>query len=162
MDFRSLIPFHSHRRIEEWDPFQQFERAFPPLYEDFRKGQLNPFKWSAGTRFVGPRIDVSETDTELTVTAELPGMEENDVEISLINNTLTLRGEKKIDREEKKKDFHLVERASGSFARSFQIPFEVTAKQIDATFEKGVLTIAIPKPAGESQKTQKVPIKQGK
>lgn len=162
MDFRSFIPFGSHRRIEDWDPFHQFERALSPLCEDFRKGQLDPFKWSAGTRFIGPRIDVSETDTELTVTAELPGMEEKDVEVSLVNNSLTIRGEKKIDREEKKENFHLVERASGSFARSFQIPFEVEAKKVDATFENGLLTITIPKPKGESQKAQKVPIKQNK
>lgn len=162
MDFRSLIPFGSRRRIEEWDPFQQFERALSPLYEDFRKGQLDPFKWSAGTRFIGPRIDVSEGDADLTVTAELPGMEDKDVEISITNNTLTLKGEKKIDREEKKKNFHLVERASGSFVRSFQIPFEVAPSQVEATFENGILTITIPKPKDASQKAKKVPIKQSK
>jgi HSP20 family protein len=79
-----------------------------------------------------PKMDVSETDKEIEVTAELPGLEEKDIQLNLADNVLTIRGEKKNEREEKEKDYHLVERSYGSFTRSVQLPDGVNVDGIKA------------------------------
>ena len=95
---------------------------------------------------MAPRVDVSETDTELKIEAELPGIDEKDVEVVLSDGRLTIKGEKKQEKEEKKKDYHMVERSYGSFARSIVLPFEADPDKVKATFAKGVLTVTVPKP----------------
>jgi HSP20 family protein len=92
-------------------------------------------------------MNVSETDGEIEFTAELPGMEEKDVEVTLADNILTIRGEKKAEKEEKEQDYRLVERSFGSFSRSFEVPRGVEPSAIKATIDKGVLTVKFPKPA---------------
>ena len=109
----------------------------------------------------GPRIDVSETDSELRIEAELPGVEEKDLEIVLSDGRLTIKGEKKQEKEEKKKDYHLVERSYGSFARSVGLPFAAEPDKIKASFAKGVLTVTVPKPAEVKAKEKKIPIGKG-
>ena len=94
---------------------------------------------------VMPSIDVRETQTEFVVEAELPGMDEKDVSLTLNNGVLSLKGEKKSEREEKKDDYHLTERSYGSFQRSFRVADSVDADKVKATFEKGVLKITLPK-----------------
>ncbi len=108
-----------------------------------------------------PRMDVSETDDTFTVTAELPGLDEKDIEVALANQRLTIKGKKKLDREEKGRDYHRIERASGSFQRSIYVPFEASSDKVDATFKKGVLTINIPKPKQEKVNVKKITVKKG-
>ena len=105
-----------------------------------------------------PLVDVAETDDGLTVTAELPGMDEEDIEVDLTSNVLTLKGEKKAEKEEKKADYHFRERSYGSFSRSVAIPFDVDPDAVNASFSKGVLTIALPRPPEAKRKTKKIAV----
>lgn len=100
-----------------------------------------------------PSVDISETRKNFIVKAELPGLEAKDVKVSLSGDLLTIKGEKKKEEEEKDEHHHYIERYSGSFQRSFQLPTSVKADKVEATFEKGVLKITIPK-AEEAEKKE--------
>ncbi len=100
-----------------------------------------------------PAVDVSETPEQITVKAELPGIDPKEINISLTGDILTIKGEKKSEREEKKENYHLVERSYGSFSRSLGLPAAVEADKIEAKFEKGVLTITCPKKEQVQPKT---------
>lgn len=102
-------------------------------------------------------MDVAETDKAIELTAELPGLQEKDVDINLADNVLTIKGEKKSEREEKDKNYRLVERNYGSFFRSFELPARVRGDAIQACIAKGVLTVRIPKP--EPSVTKKIEVK---
>lgn len=93
----------------------------------------------------GPRIDLAESDKEVTVRVELPGVDPEDVDINVSGNVLTLHGEKKQEHEEKKQDYHYMERRYGSFHRSVQLPNSVDADKVDATYKKGILTVTLAK-----------------
>ena len=108
---------------------------------------------------VAPAMDLVERDNEYEITAELPGIEEKDVELKLVNRTLTIKGEKSEQKEEKQKDYYLSERRYGSFQRSFQLPEGVDADKIEASFAKGVLTVKVPKTPGSQQSEKKIGIK---
>ncbi|RWE57865.1 MAG: Hsp20/alpha crystallin family protein [Mesorhizobium sp.] len=99
-------------------------------------------------------MDLVEKTNEYEITAELPGIDEKNVDIKLANNVLTIKGEKKEEKEEKEKDYYLSERRYGSFQRSFRLPEGVNADKIDASFTKGILTVKLPKTA-EAQKAEK-------
>ena len=144
-----------------WEPFASLRRDMERMFEDFSRD----LGWSAPASTgmaAAPRIDVSETDTELRVEAEMPGVDEKDVEVVLSNGRLTIRGEKKQEKEEKKKDYHLVERSYGSFARSIGLPFDTDPGQVKANFAKGVLTVTVPKPPEIKAKEKKIPITGGR
>ena len=122
------------------DPFEVLQRNVDRMFEDFRRGsELDlPFGF-AGTRGLDiqlPRVDVAETDEEVQVSAELPGIDEKDVEVTLGNHTLTIRGEKRTESEEKQKDYHVKERSYGSFHRVVTLP-----EGIDADKAKTCLAI---------------------
>ncbi|MGQ0676301.1 MAG: Hsp20/alpha crystallin family protein, partial [Rhodospirillales bacterium] len=101
------------------------------------------------------------TDQAIEVTAELPGMEEKDVELVVQDDVLTIRGEKKFEKEEKNKDYHMVERQYGSFQRSFTLPDIVDREKIAAKFDKGVLNVTLPKSAKAKERTRKIQIGKG-
>jgi HSP20 family protein len=125
------------------------------LFEDFGRGSLARLSGAE----VSPRIDVAETDNAIEVTAELPGIDEKDVEVVLRDDILTIKGEKKSEKEEKKKDYHLIERSFGSFARSVRLPFEADSEAVKASFAKGILRVSIAKPAEVKDKTVKIPVR---
>lgn len=108
---------------------------------------------------MAPRVDVTEDENAYEITAEMPGVEEKDVEVTVKENRLTLRGEKKSEKEEKKKDYHMTERSYGSFERSFRLPADVMADKIKADFAKGVLTLTLPKTPEAKSKERKIAIK---
>jgi HSP20 family protein len=145
---------------EIWEPFASLRRDMERMFEDFSRdvGWRPPA--SAGM-VAAPRIDVSETDTELKIEAEMPGVDENDVDVVLSDGRLTIKGEKKQEKEEKKKDYHLVERSYGSFARTIGLPFDTDPEQVKASFAKGVLTVTVPKPPEVKAKEKKIPIGKG-
>ena len=104
-----------------------------------------------------PSVDVFEADNEIVLRAELPGLSEEDVEITLENGRLTVRGEKKMEKEEVEGEYRRVESRYGSFVRSFSVPNTVDREKIEATFEKGVLQVSLPK--AEAAKPQRIEVK---
>jgi HSP20 family protein len=149
-----MIPFGFGGSLSrENDPFASLHREMNRLFSDFSRGgpSLAPFGEAM------PKIDVAETEKDIQITAELPGLEAKEVELSVSGDVLTIRGEKKAEKEEKNKNFHLVERSYGSFARAVPLPAEVNADRIEAMMDKGILKITLPK-APEAQ-TKKIEIK---
>jgi HSP20 family protein len=108
-----------------------------------------------------PAMDVTENDSAYEIVAELPGMDEKNVDVTLANGVLTVKGEKTEEREERKKDYYLRERIFGSFDRSFRLPDGVDAAKIDATFKNGILNITLPKTTEAKQSEKKIIIKGG-
>jgi HSP20 family protein len=106
-----------------------------------------------------PRIDVSETDAAMHVTAELPGMDEKDISLSLENDALIISGEKKNDVEEKGKNYHRVERSYGSFQRAIPLVSDIQTDKVEASFRNGVLNITLPKTPAAAKQTHKIEIK---
>ena len=107
------------------------------------------------------QIDIAESRDAIDVMAELPGVDEKDLDVTLANGLLTVRGEKKTERDEQDKDknWHVVERSYGSFSRAIPLPFDPDPAKVEAKFDKGVLHIHLPKPAEVAKKQQKIEIK---
>jgi HSP20 family protein len=141
------------------DPFNAFRREMDRLFESFGREVGWPAPGTGAA--MAPSIDVSETESELKIEADLPGVDQKDVDVVISDNILTIKGEKKSEKEEKKKDFHLVERSYGSFSRSLALPFAVDPSQAKATFKNGVLSITLPKPAEVQAKAKKIAINAG-
>ncbi|MDZ7261227.1 MAG: Hsp20/alpha crystallin family protein [candidate division KSB1 bacterium] len=131
--------------IVRWRPFfsemESLRRDMDRLFDSFFRRY--PEEEVAATW--QPLVDIAETKDDFIVTAEVPGMSKDDVKISLTNNVLTLKGEKKEEKEIKDKNFHRVERCYGSFQRSFTLPTEVQADKVKASYKDGVLKITLPK-----------------
>jgi HSP20 family protein len=109
--------------------------------------------------FSAPAIDMSEDDKAYKITAELPGLDAKDVDVSVSGNTLVLKGEKRQEKEEKDKNYHYSERAYGSFQRAFELPASVDRNKIGADFSKGVLTITLPKTPDAQKQQKKIEVK---
>ena len=110
-----------------------------------------------GEREFAPAFDVSETEGELIVTAEIPGMDKKDLDIHLSDGVLTVKGEKKQEKEDKKENYHCIERRYGSFSRTMRLPVDVDTEKVDAAYKDGVLRITLPK--SETVKPKKIDIK---
>lgn len=147
----------------EWEhPFAAFQKEMNKLFESFFGGfDLKPSTHLEGRSAAAftPRVDVSETDKEIKVSAELPGIDEKDIDVSLTRDTLTIKGEKKEEKEDKGKDYYRMERSYGSFTRAISLPIEVDTDKAKATFKKGVLQVVLPKSAKAIQETKKVAVK---
>jgi HSP20 family protein len=155
----------------EWHPFDTLRREIDHLFDDFGVGRwrspllarsspdTEPF-WRTGVSWPkAPAVDVSETDKAYEVTAELPGMDESNIEVRLADDVLTIKGEKKDEKEEKKKDYYVSERRFGSFQRAFTVPPGVDINKIEANFKNGVLTVTLPKSAQAQKSEKKIEIK---
>jgi HSP20 family protein len=147
---KDVVPVGSARQLARQDsnPFAFLQQEIDRLFDGF--GRNFP-AFGTGNATM-PRMDVSETDKAIEVVAELPGLEAKDVQLNLADNVLTIRGEKKSEREEKQQDYHLVERSFGSFARSVQLPDGVKAEDVTAEIAKGVLKVTVKKPAPKQSK----------
>ncbi len=131
------------------DPFTSFRREMDRMFEDFFTGFGFPSIRQAGTwegAVLAPRIETSETDQEICVSAELPGMDEKDIDVTLGGDVLTIRARKEAERDEEDRDYHLTERSYGTFVRTLRLPFAVDPDRAEASYRNGVLTITIPKP----------------
>jgi HSP20 family protein len=142
------------------------DSAFDRMFRDWpRFGKLSEFDPFREMEFwrrpsaLSPRVDVSEDDKAYEISAEIPGVEEKDVSVSVADGRLVLRGEKKTEKEEKKKDYHMKERSYGAFERSFRLPDEVEADKISADFSNGVLNVTLPKSAKAKSKERKIAVK---
>lgn len=151
----ALIPW-KHRSEDR--PVAGLQREMNRLFDDFfgRDFGIEPFR---GPGQWMPALDVSETDKAVIVKAELPGLDVKDVEVSITGSVLTVRGEKKDEKEQKTRNYHRIERTYGSFERVVQLPCPVKNDQTQATFKNGVLTIELPK--SEQVRSKSVQIKTG-
>jgi HSP20 family protein len=146
MNLKSLIPVGRERSLGS-QPFVSLQREIDRLFDEFTRGfpALQPLV-DAGGKLM-PVTDVTETEKEIEITAELPGLEEKDVQINVADDVLTIRGEKTAAKEQKDKSYRMVERSYGAFERSIELPEGVDADMIKASIAKGVLTVTVPKPA---------------
>ena len=110
---------------------------------------------------MSPAVDVVEKDDAFEITAEVPGLDEKNIEVKLANGILTIRGEKTEEKEEKDKSYHVSERHYGSFQRSFQLPEYVDADKVSAAFAKGVLKVTLPKTPNAKRNDRKIEITAG-
>jgi len=154
-----------------WQPFDTLRQEVDRIFEDFTRGfgrlplgrrmlDVEPLlRLEAPTAFAAPAIDVVEKEKEYVISAELPGLDEKDVDVSVSDDMLIIKGEKREEKEEKAKNYYLSERRYGAFQRSFQLPTGVDAEKIDASFQKGVLTVMLPKTPEAQKKEKKIAIK---
>jgi HSP20 family protein len=118
-----------------------------------------PFRFDSALSLPVPAVDVTEDTAGYKITAELPGMAETDIEVTMTDHTLTIKGEKKAEKEEKDKDYYLSERSYGAFRRSFALPEGIDGDKVGAEFTKGVLTVTLPKLAAVKVEPKKVEVK---
>jgi HSP20 family protein len=167
MTIRDLVPrFGRGRegtpaRREDADPFREFQREMNRLFDDFfgdsplapRGDEREP----AAAAF-SPRVDVSETDKEVRVSAELPGMDEKDISVEMDDTAITIRGEKNEEQEEKGKNWYRREQSYGSFHRIVPLPTTVDGEKAKARYKKGLLTVTVPKREQEVMKSRAITI----
>lgn len=141
--------------------FQDFHKEMDQLLQSFfgREAPVPAAYEGLPQGLLSPAIDVTENDKEIRLTAELPGLAEEDVDLTIREGRLSLRGEKKIERDEDKDDVHITERRYGSFHRNLPIPARVDASEIEAKFDKGVLVVKMPKKPEAQAEERKVKIK---
>ena len=152
MNLRSLIPIGRERGIARsgFDPFTTLQREIDRLFDDFTQGwpaMTRGWPTMARTPELMPSMDVAETDKEIEITAELPGLEEKDVQVNVVDNVLTIKGEKKSEKEEKDKNYRMFERSYGSFSRTLDLPAGINPDSIKASLSNGVLKVTVPRPA---------------
>jgi HSP20 family protein len=148
--------------ITRWDPFREFatlQNQMNRLFQDYqptRTGQSGEEFMTTGT-FVPP-VDIFEDEHNITLKLEVPGIDQNDIYVRVENSTLTVRGERKFEKDVKEENFHRIERSYGSFSRSFTLPNSVNPEQVNAEYTNGVLTITLAKRAEAKPKQIKVNI----
>lgn len=155
---RKHLPI-THREDEH--PVALLHRDLNKVFEEFyRSFESAPYgEVQLGFSEVAPRIDMAETEKEIKVTAELPGMNEDDVEITLSRDMVTIRGEKKEQKEEALKGHYRMERRYGMFSRSLPLPCEIDEDRAAATFKNGVLHLTLPKTSDTQRSAKTIPIK---
>lgn len=123
--------------------FGTLQREIDRLFDDFSRGGFPSLAASGAT----VRMDFADTQDGIELTAELPGLQENDVQVTLSDNVLTVSGEKQAEKEEKDKNYHFIERSYGAFSRSVELPADIQADKISATISNGVLKVTVPRAA---------------
>jgi HSP20 family protein len=145
------------------DPFGTLRSEMDRLFDSFMGGlpTLPSMFGPSGTRgfALSPSMDVKETDKEILVETELPGLGEKDISLTVQNGVLTIQGEKKLDYDEEKENYHVMERRYGSFQRSLRLPDTVDDTKIDARFDNGVLKVTLPKRPELTREQRKIEIK---
>ena len=143
--------------LTRWEPFREFatlqdrmNRLFRDSYNDAGQDE------SLTTSRFAPAVDVYEDEHQVTLKIEVPGIDEKDIDVRVENNTLTVQGERKIEKEEKEENYRRVERQYGSFTRTFTLPQTVDSEKVSANYEKGVLKITLPKRAEAKPKQIRV------
>ena len=143
------------------DPLFSLHRDMNRLFDEVMGGgQAFSGGQSGQGQIIDARMSVSETEHEIRVAAELPGVREEDIDVSLNDEVLTIRGEKKFERQDEKENFHFVERSFGTFQRSIRLPFPVNPDQVQARFDNGVLTVTLPKTA-QQERTRRIQVQRG-
>jgi len=168
MNITDLIPWRSKSRLpvrRETDETRSFTPApmsFDRMFEEFfGRSTLFPFSdvWDETWRGFSPSLDITETEAEIRVTAELPGIDESEIDISLSGNRLSIKGEKRAEHEEKGRNYHRIERSCGRFNRTVLLPQGVVdADKVAATYKNGVLTITLPKLSEVQQSVKRITV----
>jgi len=163
MSIKNLIPTFRNRNqlpvrhLNDDNPFQMMQREMNRLFDNV----MSDFSlFPSRERFMDsfPQIDLKDTDKEIIVDVEIPGMDQKDINISISDNVLTIRGEKQQEKEEKKSNFYHVERSYGSFHRDIPLHAEIEEDKVSAKYKKGVLKINLPKTPEAQRKHKKIPI----
>lgn len=140
-------------------PFDLLQQRIDSMFEDFTTGFGMPRMFDDGGMALSPALDMHEADGKVMISAELPGVDEKNIDISVDDQMLTISGEKKSEVEHKDGDRYRSERSYGRFSRSVSLPFAIDPDKVEARFDKGVLKLAIERPADAAQKPRKIPIK---
>ena len=140
-------------------PFKAFQDEMDRMFHAFSMPQM-PWRFGAGSGdgSLGLRVDISETDNEIQVQADLPGVAESDVDITLDDDLLRIRAEKKSESEKSEKNWQVVERSHGVFERAIRVPAGVDPDKVAAKFDKGVLTVTLPKPPEAPSKARRISV----
>jgi len=144
------------------DPFQSFRTEMDRLFDSFLGGMPSLTSLRQGfpsTQVITPTLDVKENEKEIVVKADLPGMDEKDINLTVHNGVLSLRGEKKSEHTDERDNYHVMERSYGSFQRSIRLPDTINEDKAEARFDKGVLTITLPKRPESVSAQKKIQIK---
>jgi HSP20 family protein len=144
--------------ITRWEPFREFSTLQDRLNRLFQQSVSEGREESLTTSSFAPAVDVYEDDHQVTLKIEVPGIDEKDIDVRLENNTLTVHGERKLEKEEKEENYRRVERQYGSFTRSFTLPQTVDAEKVSAQYDKGVLKIKLAKKAEAKPKQIKISV----
>ncbi len=182
MDVKKLVPWNWFKKEEEQETkpvaihhtypqgsfygplaqlHQEIDRLFDTVFRGFAAwpfGNEGPVA-RLGEGILKPTLDIGATEKEYTITVEVPGVDEKDIQIELAGNTLTIRGEKRQEKEEKDKNFYRMERAYGTFQRVLSLPDDADQEHIEASFSKGVLTITIPRRAQRQEESKTIEIR---
>lgn len=147
INLQSIIPWKKEERSpalgrENGDPFSQLQRRINGMFDDFLGRSFSDL--GNGREFL-PQVEVTETAKEIKITAELPGLDEKDVDVSVLDNMLSIKGEKIQEKEEEEHGSHYSERSFGAFHRTIALPQGIDTEKVKARFKKGVLKITIPK-----------------
>jgi HSP20 family protein len=183
MDIKKLAPWNWFKKEQEQegtmlpirrqetqtryaDPFSQIRQEIDRVFESAFSGfgfpstgfgrELTPM---AQRDWLKPTLDVGASDKEYTISVELPGVDEKEIQLELSNNTLKIKGEKKQEKEEKEKNYYRMERSYGSFQRVLSLPEDADQEKINATYKNGIMEIAIPRKASQKTETKKIEIK---
>lgn len=159
----ALIPSRARPRgLTGFNPLMSLNRDINRLFDDFLQPSAVPTMAdpAVATALITPQINVSETDTEIRVTAELPGVDLDDLEVDVMDDMLVIRGEKRLERSDEDENFHFVECAYGSFQRTVQLPFAADPDQVQANFENGVLSVTVPK-SDQQQRVHRIDVQPG-
>lgn len=140
----SLTPWRERREVDTLR--REMDRLFDRFFD------LKPMSFSDEEAHFIPSVDVSETENAVLVKAEVPGMDAKDIDVSVQGRMLSIRGERKHEKEDKGENYHRIERAYGSFSRTLELPAEVDETKVDATYKRGVLSLKLPKVVKESVK----------
>ncbi len=186
MDIKKLVPWNWFKKEEEdtgkivpvkrenakeqggvsAHPLQQLhheiDRLFNQIFHGFGLSHFGfdqPLFPHSADGILKPTLDLGANDKEYTITVEIPGVDENDVKLEIVNNTLTISGEKKQEKEEKKKNYYRMERSYGSFQRVLSLPDDADQDKINATFKKGVLTVTMPRKALPKSDVKQIEVK---
>ena len=146
------------------DPFQSFRSEMDRLFDSFLGGapSLTSLRQGfSGAQVMTPTLDVKENEKEIVVKADLPGMDEKDINLTIHNGVLSLRGEKKSEHTDERENYHVMERSYGSFQRSIRLPDTIDEDKAEARFDKGVLTISLPKRPETVSAQKRIQIKGG-
>ena len=162
MKIKNLLPEVVRKgRTDDDLPFYSLQREMNGLFDNFFRGfDLAPRGLAAsGMGMFSPSVDVKENEKEFVIKAELPGVEEKDIDVTVTNDSITIKGEKKEEKEDRDKNYYYMERSYGSFSRVIPLEAEIEADKAEASFKNGILNIKIQKNQTAKAKGTKVPIK---